>query len=123
MTVVNTAITPQIVVTHGVLQPDGSPTAIGDGPSLASQISLFPNPAQTTLYLQPRFGTGGEMLCSLADATGKLVLTHTAMLRTGHEQQTLQLGAVAAGTYLLTVRFGMPGSVAQTTTYKVQKTQ
>ncbi len=123
MTVVSTAITPQIVVTHGVLQPDESSLAVGDGPSLVSQLSLFPNPAQATLHLQPRFGAGGELSCSLVDATGKLVLTHTAALHTGNERQTLQLGAVAAGTYLLSVRFGAPGAAPQTATYKIQKIQ
>lgn len=123
MTVVSTEVTPQIVVTQGLLQPEGGPNSIGRSPFLDQHLSLYPNPTQAVLHLQPTFGKGGALHCTLADAAGRMVLAHRAKLSTGAERQTLNLGAIAAGTYTLTVAFDAAGSALQTATYKVQKIQ
>lgn len=112
--------TTSLLVTPGPLQPSRGPDGIAGAPGLAAQLSVFPNPAQTQLFLQPAFAAGSEISCMLADAAGKVVLRHTAYLATGTERQTLSLSSVAAGTYMLTVQAGTEG---QTATYKVQKIQ
>jgi hypothetical protein len=115
--------TSSLLVTPGPLQPLQGPDGIKVATGLTGHLSIFPNPAQTLLHLQPAFPTGGALSYSLADAAGKVVLRQSAQLVTGTEQQTLNLGSVAVGTYLLTVQFGEAGAEPQTATYKVQKIQ
>lgn len=109
-----------LTVTPGPLQPAPTTAGIADAPGLAAQLLVFPNPAQSTVHIQPSLAAGDELSYTLADAAGKVVLRQTARLATGTERQTLHVGSLAAGSYLLTV-FGSGSD--QKAAFNIQKIQ
>lgn len=108
------------MVTPGPLQPAAAAESIASAPGLASQLTVFPNPAQSVVHIQPSLKAGDELSYSLADAAGKVVLRHTTRLASGTERQTVRVGSLAAGAYLLTVHSAGSG---QTATFNIQKIQ
>ena len=112
--------TGSVTVTAGPLQPAPTTESISDAPGLANLLTVFPNPAQATVHIQPSLAAGDELSYTLADAAGKVVLRRTARLATGTERQTLHVGSLAAGAYLLAVH---AGSSARPATFNIQKIQ
>lgn len=120
MTLVSTGTAGSITVTQGILQPQSIPTGISETGSLTSQMQVYPNPAQTQVFLQPSFSAGDEMVYTLYDATGKSLATRKVVLQTGKELQTIDLRAFAAGQYMLQVNLKHKGAPA-VISYKIQK--
>lgn len=120
MTLVSTATAPNIVVTQGVLQPMPPATGVKDNKYLAENLKVYPIPTQGVLYLEPSFLNGGTLSYLLMDANGKTIARREVILNTGHERQSVDMNAFAAGNYMLQVQYNEGGSV-NTNTFKVQK--
>ena len=109
-----------LVVTPGVLQPVINTTGILPDAGLSAQLQVYPDPLETMLFIQPAFKGGGTLQSGLYDASGKLVLRQDALLKTGGERQALDVTQLAAGNYLLQVKWLCAGATS-TAAYKLQK--
>ncbi|MBZ0099934.1 MAG: T9SS type A sorting domain-containing protein [Taibaiella sp.] len=107
--VTSTASVPGLIVTQGLLQP--MPPSVGiNGASLAlADIQAYPNPASDVLILQPNLPTGGDMQYQLLDITGRILIKENATLLTGREKQSVHMGALPPGSYIVQVQVLQPG--------------
>lgn len=113
---------PSLIVTDGVLQPNIAPNSVAPPPIAAGQLSVYPNPVLSTLFVQPGFGKSGTLQYVLTDAAGKTVHTQSVALSLGTERQEINMSALAAGQYTLNVTW-QQGGKNYATAYKVQKLQ
>jgi len=113
---------PTLIVTDGVLQPNISSSSVGHQGIAASQLSVYPNPVKSTLFLQPGFSKGGNLVYVLTDAAGKTVHTQSSMLPSGKERQEINMSALAAGQYTLSVEWQQDNK-KYASAYKIQKLQ
>lgn len=120
MTVVNTATASNITVTHGVLQPDIHAAAVSTA-QLPGLFEVFPNPAIDAVRFRYQFPQAGTLQCTLLDATGKRVLSNRYPTTAGGGTETIPLQNLAAGTYLLDIRFTDVNKVISNTAYTIQK--
>lgn len=106
MVLVNTASTPNLIVTQGLLQPSEGPVGISDPALPDNALSVYPNPSDDVVYIQPNITDGGGMLTlTLLDVTGRQLQEHAASLQSGNEKQSVSLKSLAAGTYMLRAVF------------------
>ena len=117
----NTFISPTLVITHGVLQPNNA-TGIADQMISAESLQVYPSPVENTLFLQPAFNAGGTLQYGLYDAAGKMVMSRETHLKNGTERQELTVSHIAAGQYFLNVTWIQAG-VSYASAYKLQKLQ
>lgn len=127
MTLISTERNANLIVTQGLLQPNGPGSGsdqVNQGNTLSDltdRINVYPNPTQNILYLELLDAIAGDFAYQLFDGTGKVVLEYKGQLVQGSNRFTLDLGSIAAATYYLMVR--KPGSDGQpsTVSYKIQK--
>lgn len=105
MVLVHTAISANLIITQGLLQPSPPPSGIKKTETLFADVTVYPNPAHDIIYLQPKLTGGGVLQYVLQDITGKVLKTGTVTLANGNEKQTITLEGYAAGRYMLTVHF------------------
>lgn len=122
MVLVHTSIHPNLVVTQGVLQPTKASTGIGDVSILTEDLNVFPNPFYDVIHLRPNWKLGGRLSISLLDITGRELLHWYWDLQKGNEQQSIQLGNLAAGAYMLQVQYKQV-TKNHIGTFKIQKIQ
>jgi len=116
----NTHISAALVLTPGVLQPQTNTTGISQNAIAATSLQVYPDPVESTLFIQPAFGNRGKLQMGLFDAAGKLVRRQEIQLETGAELQKMDVTPFAAGNYLLQVTWGSGGE-SYTSGYKLQK--
>ncbi|WP_276132445.1 T9SS type A sorting domain-containing protein [Polluticoccus soli] len=122
MTLVNSFVSSNLVVTQGVLQPAPFATGIDKVDASIQQLLVYPNPTHDVLTLEPQFQNGGQLQYTLADASGKSILRGTFTLKTGNEKQELDLHSLAAGHYVLSVSFQAPAnSTDHRSSFKIEK--
>ncbi len=122
MSVIATYSSSSLVVTQGILQPKLSPGGIAQHHLSATDLSVYPNPVQSTLFVQPSFAKSGSLQYVLTDASGKTVAIHSANLDLGNERQEISMAPYAAGQYTLSIIWTAGGNTA-TGAYKIQKIQ
>ena len=110
-----------ILITPEVLQPQLQAAGVIEQVS-ENALRVFPNPASTTLFLQPALQAGTTLEYALHDAAGKVVSRGTASLSQGTERQTLQVETLSAGFYTLKTSWTSGGSHYEAA-FKVQKLQ
>ncbi len=102
MTLVHTASTANIVVTQGLLQPaETASTDVADLTLPADMLTVYPNPFEDMIYIQPNAQGGAVLTLTLMDITGRRIHQQDATLESGNEKQSIRLSAIAAGTYML----------------------
>lgn len=117
----NTYISTSLIVTPGVLQPVlDNPEGIELPGISAGELSVYPNPVNQILFLQPHFKKGGTLEFALYDIAGRLIVRRTLNLIQGNEKQELPMASYATGQYVLQVRFLTQGQ-ASVNAYKIQK--
>ncbi|MCD6063727.1 MAG: Secretion system C-terminal sorting domain [Flavipsychrobacter sp.] len=122
MTLVNSFVSSNLVVTQGLLQPAPFATGIDRVNATSEQLLVYPNPARDVLMLQPQFQNGGLLQYAIADASGKSILNGNFTLRAGNEKQELDLRSLAAGHYLLQVSFQAPANNTDfRSSFKIEK--
>lgn len=122
MTVVNTATAGNIVVTHGVLQPDNSAAAVSDA-TLPGSFEVFPNPTTDAVRFRYQFPYAGTLHCMLLDVTGKKLLDRSYPVTAGNGTEILSLQDFAVGTYVLQIRLTDSKQAVYSTAYTIQKTR
>ncbi len=105
---VHTGTAGNTVVTHGVLQPivvsDDTSQNIGNTPGLtAAQIRVFPNPTESSIYIQPTLLPNAALSYALYDLQGRILQQEDKALPRGNEKVSISIGHLAAGGYVLRV--------------------
>ena len=111
-----------LIVTQGLLQPSRAETKGVAVVDLSGKLDVFPNPAANTLFLKYHFSMPGRLECRLLDAAGRLVSQKSFILTTSSGTESLDLQDIAAGTYLLNVRFEDQHNTAAASVFTIQKT-
>ncbi|HTO14953.1 MAG TPA: T9SS type A sorting domain-containing protein [Edaphocola sp.] len=120
MTLVNTVITPSLVVTQGLLQPILTAVGINPDKGQEAKFSVFPNPTNDKLFILPSLSSQMKLAISLFDITGRLYDQKKVVLNSGLEMQELDLSNFAAGMYVLLLRTENNGKEL-ITTFKIEK--
>jgi len=105
----NTLSSSTLLFTPGVLQPGDNTTSIQASPISATDLKIYPNPVESTIFLLPAFSGAGRLQYSLYDVSDRLISTRTVELQSGTERQSLDVVALAAGTYSLRVTWSQAG--------------
>lgn len=102
MALVHTASTPNLIVTQGLLQPLEGAVSISNIALPENALSVYPNPSDDIIYIQPNMADGGGLLTiTLLDITGRRLQQQSVSLTLGNEKQSINLKSLAAGTYML----------------------
>ncbi|MEO7081861.1 MAG: T9SS type A sorting domain-containing protein [Flavobacteriales bacterium] len=102
MVLVSTATVGQISVTQGLLQGEGDlHVGLQEDTLNAGNMTLYPNPVDNILYLQPELDRGGELYLRLYDMNGRLVVERDIQLSSGTERQEIEMASLAEGSYYL----------------------
>lgn len=109
MTLVHTASSSNLIVTQGLLQPMEESVSIADIILPDNAMTVYPNPSQDILYIQPNLSGSGTLTMVLSDIAGRQMKQQSATLQTGNEKQSLTLHTLASGSYLLNVVFDQNG--------------
>ncbi len=120
MTLVHTASSPNLMVTQGLLQPMDAPVGIAERILPDNALTVYPNPSQDLLYIQPNLSGTGTLTLTLSDIAGRQISQQSVVLQTGKEKQSLSLHAVVSGSYLLKVLFDQ-NDQKYIQSFKVQK--
>ncbi len=121
MAVVSTYADASLVVTQGVLQPNGSGTTGINEHTLSDKLlQVYPNPASSVLNIQPNFGRDCNLIYQLQDITGKTMLAGEQASATGKTLVQVNLNNLVSGSYLLQVQV-KTGKDTYSNVYKIQK--
>jgi hypothetical protein len=127
MTLVSTERNANLIVTQGLLQPNGSRNGTQAQPGntqIASSdlIKVYPNPTENILNVESFENAEAAISYQLFDATGKVVLSENAIWQAGTNKVTLDLKNYAAGSYYLMIRKPNANGIIENFSYKIQKT-
>ncbi len=75
-------------------------------PAKANTTSIYPNPAQRQIYVRQTAEQASEMMFSLYDLSGKLVLTKILSLEAGENQLMVELPVLQNGLYFVRIGEG-----------------
>ncbi len=102
MVLVSTETVGQVSVTQGLLQSEGDlHVGLQEDTLIAGNMTLYPNPVDNILYLQPELDHGGELSLRLYDMNGRLVVERDIQLSSGTERQEIEMASLAEGSYFL----------------------
>jgi hypothetical protein len=109
MTMVSTFTASNIVVTQGVLQPPPQQTGVNTTQKQDRRIVVYPNPAETAVFIKGRLDKAGDISISLYDMNGKLLSNKKVHFNDGLFTEELSVREYAAGNYLLNVHYTTNG--------------
>lgn len=121
MVLVNTGVSSGIIVTQGVLQPAQGTGDINGRSRMLDNVSVYPVPSQSIVYLQYDFPAPGELQYELTDITGKLLLQSELKVQPGTGKQAIDLGDLANASYMLNVVYRPATGNASGTSFKLEK--
>lgn len=122
MTLVNTYQTSTIVVTQGLLQPEGGVTAV-DNHTVFQYLTVFPNPTSSTVNYTFNSPQQAVLGLRLMDMTGKVIQEKSNDVKMGMNTGQMDISSLAAATYLLQVTLTSGDATLETAAYKIQKLQ
>ncbi|MBK7692059.1 MAG: T9SS type A sorting domain-containing protein [Bacteroidetes bacterium] len=127
MTLVSTERNANLIVTQGLLQPNGSRSGTqaqpGNTPIAGSDVmKVYPNPTENILNVESFESVEAEISYQLFDATGKVVFNEKVMWHAGSNKVSLNLKNYAAGSYYLMIRKPNASGILENFSYKIQKT-
>lgn len=122
MTLVHTATSGTLTVTQGVLQPRPSQVGINDVPLALDQLSVYPNPTGSFVFLETKLNSAAELRYSLYDVLGKSLVLRTYKIPSGKEKIMIDLAPFAAGSYYLNVQIQQQGNQYRNS-FEIKKVQ
>jgi hypothetical protein len=127
MTLVTTERTANLIVTQGLLQPNGSGSGATAQPgnthqALSDLIKVYPNPTENILFVESIENADADISYQLFDAAGKIVLSEKIFWKAGPNKLSLDLKNYAAGAYYLMIRKPNAQGNPDNFSYKIQKT-
>jgi hypothetical protein len=124
MTLINTAVSGNLIVTQGLLQPIDPNVGTDELPTLSEGVKIFPSPTIDLLNLETSLNLPGRLSYQLMDMTGKMVANDELKVVNGKTLTTVSLELYPAGEYLLRVTFlSNTGRGNFNQTFKIQKIQ
>lgn len=127
MTLVSTKKTDKIIVTQGLLQPEGAKgggdQAQNNGGALVEtlkDITVYPNPTQDQVYIKSELSDDQSIRYQLYDATGKTILSGEASGAQVREGFQLNISSLAAASYYLWIQ-KIDIMTSQYYSFKIQK--
>lgn len=120
MALVHTASSANLIVTQGLLQPMEESVGIAALPLPDNALTVYPNPSEDIVYIQPNLSGSGMLTMILLDITGRQLKQQLAPLQSGNEKQSMTLSSLASGSYLLKVIFSQ-NNQQFTQDFKIQK--
>lgn len=121
MMLVHTDVASNLTVTQGLLQNNPQPPSAIQNPKLTAELlSVYPNPTEHVLHLQPNFQANSKLKIMVLDVVGKIIIDQLVHLRVGNELQQLDLSRYTAGNYLLSVEVNTNG-ITYHESYKITK--
>ncbi len=84
----------------------GCPTAIKDVAGNVTELSVMPNPMNSTAEVRFSVAAAGNYTLSLTDMTGKLVMTRVLEVKTGDNVASIERNNLAEGIYFLSLSDG-----------------
>lgn len=93
------------VTTNTTLNTIGNPGSVSVGNNTAAQATLmvFPNPADNSFHTILKNETAGSALMTIADVTGKVVLSKNMELKAGTQSVVTDITGFTPGVYFVTV--------------------
>ncbi len=127
MTLVTTERNAGIIVTQGLLQPNGSGSRTQSQPgntsiSASDLIKVYPNPTENILFVESNENADADISYQLFDAAGKMVLHEKIIWTAGPNKLSLDLKNYAAGAYYLMIHKQYAQGIPENFSYKIQKT-
>lgn len=127
MTLVTTERNANLIVTQGLLQPNGSGSGTQSQPgntniSHSDLIKVYPNPTENILLVESNENADADISYQLFDAAGKIVLNEKITWKAGPNRFSLDLKNYAAGAYYLMIRKPNAQGNTENFSYKIQKT-
>lgn len=114
-------ISGSLVVTPGVLQPFLKEETGTNDPSIQDlALSVYPNPANRALFIQPAFSQPGTLNILLYDILGRELFKGAYELKNGNELQTISMEPFIHGQYNLVIQWNTKNNTLSRT-YKIQK--
>lgn len=120
MTLVSTESTSSLVITQGLLQTRLGTTDVKDH-TIMQYLSVFPNPASSTVNYTFNSPQKAVLGIRLVDMTGKVLYTRNTDVKTGINTGQVDMSPYAAATYMLQVDLTDGDNQIGSTSYKIQK--
>ena len=118
-TIIQTAITAQIILTQGFQQPtEADFVGVWNVDEVAIDFTVAPNPATTTIYVTLISDTPLDLNLAVFDMQGVMVVAPRAIQVSGKCIEKIDFSLLAAGTYLLRLKDAEGKSVQ---TFKIIK--
>ena len=122
MTLVSTFSNPSIIVTQGVLQPEGlTNSGVANNAAISNQLKVFPNPASSVLNFRYTSQLPGTLDYRLLDMTGKASISRTMNIVQGINEEQIDLTHLACATYFLEITVTSGSGAVENISYKIQK--
>lgn len=120
MVLVNTAATPGLAVTQGVLQPTAGTTGISDPKPAWDALSIYPNPVNDQLNIKFNVGQHIDLDLVISDISGRQYEVRSYKDHHGTSPLIIDFSAYAAGIYTLQLE-STHNSKTYLNTYKIVK--
>ena len=121
MMLVNTAVSTNLIVTSGILQP-ADPFVGVEEPILSNvPMKVYPNPTIDMISLATGFDEPGKLSLQLTDISGKRLDSKQSGISSGDQVTALSLEKYPAGEYVLIVNFKANNSRNYNGIFKIQK--
>lgn len=121
MVLVNTGTASNIIVTQGVLQPAQSSGNVGGHTDIMKNVSLYPVPTKSIVYLQYNFHIEGKLHYELMDIAGKMILQKDVEVLPGSHRQEIDLENLPNASYMLHLIYRTTDNVRTATSFKLDK--
>lgn len=121
MALVNTGTASNIVVTQGVLQPAQSAGNVSDYTGTMKNVTVYPVPTKSVVYIQHDFVSSGKLHFELMDVTGKVILQKDMLVEPGTGKQEINLENLPNASYMLHLVYNSVDNTRTTTSFKLDK--
>jgi len=121
MALVNTGAAANIVVTQGVLQPAQSTGNVREYTGTMKNVSVYPVPTKSIVYIQHDFVVAGKLYYELMDITGKAILQKNILVQPGTGKQEINLESLPNASYMLHLVYHSVDNTRTTTSFKLDK--
>lgn len=121
MALVNTSTASNIVVTQGVLQPAQGTGDVKGYAGIMKNVSVFPVPSKSVVYLQYNFMEEGNLHYELMDMAGRMTLQKDIAVLPGSHKQEINLENLPNAGYMLHLVYRTSNHITTSASFKLEK--
>jgi hypothetical protein len=112
MAIVHTAKSNRLIITQGQLQMDGVVQNVSES-KLPFTVATYSNPASNVINLELHLMQSANIDWQLFDASGKMLISNNALLKTGSHKIPIDVSAFANGQYVLKTQIKINQNIYQ----------